>query len=271
MRRAQVGPRLVGADAGHDGREAGQVAEGQIVGGEQRQGNAHLPDGVGERVARAHDVADGDARGRPQVEDEDARLRGAQQLAALDVVVVDGLHRLAVLASVAPGDRPQGERARVENGGRRDAEAGARLLPLVGEAQGEDGGSTDQPGGASRRTSAVAAPGARWRAKTRTSTGRRSRRAAPPRSPATPAPTARARPAPRGGARRPRMAPRTARRPACAGSSRPRSRGSEPGRRGRAGSTGASRPRGRGARCGRGPPPGASRAATGGRPGQRPR
>ena len=241
----------------------------QVVGAEQRQRNAHLPDGVGERVARAHDVADGDARGRPHVEDEDARLGGAQELPALDVVVLDGLHRLAVLAAVAPGHRPQGERAGVEDGGRSDGEAGARLLPLVGEAQGRRR-RVDRP--ARRRLEADVGRGRAGRQVAREDAhldrpaGRGERDRGDLRRDAhrqrghdlhlVPALSAHERPLVPPGDRRAQ-----GRRDPVHAAAGP---GDEDGRAPRA----RSRPRGREARCGRGPSPGASRAATGGRRGR---
>ncbi len=144
MRRAQVRTRLVGADAGDDRGEPGEVAEQEVLGREERERHAHLADGLGPGVARAHHVAHRGPRGDAHVEDEDPRLRRAQQLAPLDVVVVHDLDRLAVLAAITDGHRVQGHGPGGESGRRGHPEAQAHLLALVREAQG-DGRRLDRP------------------------------------------------------------------------------------------------------------------------------
>ncbi len=133
--RAQVGPHLVGADPGDNRGEAREVGEQQVVVAEQRDRHAQLPDRVGERVARAHHVAHRDARRRAHVECDEARLRRTQDLAPLDVVVLDRLDEVAMLAAVADRHRAQRERPRAQARGRRHPEAGHRLLSFGRERQ----------------------------------------------------------------------------------------------------------------------------------------
>ena len=89
----QLGARVRGPDAEDDGVEAGEVSAEEVVGRQERDGVAHLPEDAGDLVAGPGDVADARPAARevpePRVRERGPEPHGGDD--AEDVIGVDAV------------------------------------------------------------------------------------------------------------------------------------------------------------------------------------